>query len=96
MNFLKANKASPGRRVTMDVLSTVRNEYGRKLGSIRRNRVLGGKSSRPAATETLVISHCLTRRTGTKIHLTRRKFKNVPNGKMSPVKKRQLREKDKM
>ena len=49
--------------VTMDVLfRQVREEYGRKLRSFRIKiiRVLGEKSSRPAAVDTHVIPHCFT------------------------------------
>ena len=40
----------------MDVLHTVRDEYGRKIRIYENiNRALEGKSSRPAAADTLVI-----------------------------------------
>jgi len=45
----------------MDVLHTVRDEFGKEIRFYQnRNRVLGGKSSRSAAADTLVIPYCLT------------------------------------
>ena len=52
----------------MDVLHTVRDEYGRNIRFYQnRNGELGGKSSRPSAADTLVIPYCLIRRTGVRM-----------------------------
>ena len=54
--------------VMMDVLHMARDGDGGKIRFYQnRNIVLGGKSSRPAAADTLITPYCLTRRTGTKI-----------------------------